>query len=162
MTQNDSSTQTIHDGGNDAPQPPQDSSARRPAFNMDDLPDLRDNAPDPDALRKAEFTTVYDLSLIHISVSISASTNRARSPKHCANCLKYCGPRNSKCRRSAVCCSIRAKVSSSSTPISRTCTPIDLARLMLHCVRFEYDLSSSLSSPIPVMSLANRQRTVDV
>ena len=96
------------------------------------------------------------------AVSISASTNRARSPKHCANCLKYCGPRNSKCRRSAVCCSIRAKVSSSSTPISRTCTPIDLARLMLHCVRFEYDLSSSLSSPIPVMSLANRQRTVDV
>ena len=61
MTQNDSSTQTIHDGGNDAPQPPQDSSARRPAFNMDDLPDLRDNAPDPDALRKAEFTTVYDI-----------------------------------------------------------------------------------------------------
>ena len=59
MTQNDSSTQTIHDGGNDAPQPPQDSSARRPAFNMDDLPDLRDNAPDPDALRMAEFTTVY-------------------------------------------------------------------------------------------------------
>ena len=57
MTQNDSSTQTIHD----APQPPQDSSARRPAFNMDDLPDLRDNAPDPDALRKAEFTTVYDI-----------------------------------------------------------------------------------------------------
>ena len=61
MTQNDSSTQAIHDGGNDAPQPPQDSSARRPAFNMDDLPDLRDNAPDPDALRKAEFTTVYDI-----------------------------------------------------------------------------------------------------
>lgn len=61
MTQNDSSTQTIHDGGNDAPQPPQGSSARRPAFNMDDLPDLRDNAPDPDALRKAEFTTVYDI-----------------------------------------------------------------------------------------------------
>lgn len=61
MTQNDSSTQTIHDGGNDAPQPPQDSSARRPAFNMDDLPDLRDNAPDSDALRKAEFTTVYDI-----------------------------------------------------------------------------------------------------
>ena len=61
MTQNDSSTQTIHDGGNDAPQPPQDSSARRPAFNMDDLPDLRDNAPDPDAQRKAEFTTVYDI-----------------------------------------------------------------------------------------------------
>lgn len=61
MTQNDSSTQTIHDGGNDAPQPPQDSSARRPAFNMDDLPDLRDDAPDPDALRKAEFTTVYDI-----------------------------------------------------------------------------------------------------
>lgn len=61
MTQNDSSTQTIHDGGNDAPQPPQDSSARRPAFNLDDLPDLRDNAPDPDALRKAEFTTVYDI-----------------------------------------------------------------------------------------------------
>lgn len=61
MTQNDSSTQTIHDGGNDAPQPPQDSSARRPAFNMDDLPDLRDNAPDPEALRKAEFTTVYDI-----------------------------------------------------------------------------------------------------
>ena len=61
MTQNDSSTQTIHDGGNDAPQPPQDSSARRPAFNMDDLPYLRDNAPDPDALRKAEFTTVYDI-----------------------------------------------------------------------------------------------------
>ena len=61
MTQNDSSTQTIHDGGNDAPQPPQDSSARRPAFNMDDLPDLRDNAPAPDALRKAEFTTVYDI-----------------------------------------------------------------------------------------------------
>ena len=61
MTQNDSSTQTVHDGGNDAPQPPQDSSARRPAFNMDDLPDLRDNAPDPDALRKAEFTTVYDI-----------------------------------------------------------------------------------------------------
>ncbi len=61
MTQNDSSTQTIHDGGNDAPQPPQDSSARRPACNMDDLPDLRDNAPDPDALRKAEFTTVYDI-----------------------------------------------------------------------------------------------------
>lgn len=61
MTQNDSSTQTIHDGGNDAPQLPQDSSARRPAFNMDDLPDLRDNAPDPDALRKAEFTTVYDI-----------------------------------------------------------------------------------------------------
>ena len=61
MTQNDASTQTIHDGGNDAPQPPQDSSARRPAFNMDDLPDLRDNAPDPDALRKAEFTTVYDI-----------------------------------------------------------------------------------------------------
>lgn len=61
MTQNDSSTQTIHDGDNDAPQPPQDSSARRPAFNMDDLPDLRDNAPDPDALRKAEFTTVYDI-----------------------------------------------------------------------------------------------------
>lgn len=61
MTHNDSSTQTIHDGGNDAPQPPQDSSARRPAFNMDDLPDLRDNAPDPDALRKAEFTTVYDI-----------------------------------------------------------------------------------------------------
>lgn len=61
MTQNDSSTQTIHDGGNNAPQPPQDSSARRPAFNMDDLPDLRDNAPDPDALRKAEFTTVYDI-----------------------------------------------------------------------------------------------------
>ena len=61
MTQNDSSTKTIHDGGNDAPQPPQDSSARRPAFNMDDLPDLRDNAPDPDALRKAEFTTVYDI-----------------------------------------------------------------------------------------------------
>ncbi|MGO5044849.1 cell division protein [Bifidobacterium animalis] len=61
MTQNDSSTQTIHDGGNDAPQPPQESSARRPAFNMDDLPDLRDNAPDPDALRKAEFTTVYDI-----------------------------------------------------------------------------------------------------
>ena len=61
MTQNDSSTQTIHDGGNDAPQPPQDSSARRPAFNMDDLPDLRDNAPDPDALRKAEFITVYDI-----------------------------------------------------------------------------------------------------
>ena len=61
MTQNDSSTQTIHDGGNDAPQPPQDSSARRPAFNMDDLPDLRDNAPDPDALRKAGFTTVYDI-----------------------------------------------------------------------------------------------------
>ena len=61
LTQNDSSTQTIHDGGNDAPQPPQDSSARRPAFNMDDLPDLRDNAPDPDALRKAEFTTVYDI-----------------------------------------------------------------------------------------------------
>ena len=61
MTQNDSSTQTIHDGGHDAPQPPQDSSARRPAFNMDDLPDLRDNAPDPEALRKAEFTTVYDI-----------------------------------------------------------------------------------------------------
>lgn len=61
MAQNDSSTQTIHDGGNDAPQPTQDSSARRPAFNMDDLPDLRDNAPDPDALRKAEFTTVYDI-----------------------------------------------------------------------------------------------------
>ena len=61
MTQNDASTQTMHDGGNDAPQPPQDSSARRPAFNMDDLPDLRDNAPDPDALRKAEFTTVYDI-----------------------------------------------------------------------------------------------------
>lgn len=61
MTHNDSSTQTIHDGGNDAPQPPQDSSARRPAFNMDDLPDLRDNAPDSDALRKAEFTTVYDI-----------------------------------------------------------------------------------------------------
>ncbi len=61
MTHNDSSTQTIHDGGNDAPQPPQDSSARRPAFNMDDLPDLRDNVPDPDALRKAEFTTVYDI-----------------------------------------------------------------------------------------------------
>ena len=61
MTQNYSSTQTIYDGGYDAPQPPQDSSARRPAFNMDDLPDLRDNAPDPDALRKAEFTTVYDI-----------------------------------------------------------------------------------------------------
>lgn len=61
MAQNDSSTQTIHGDGNDAPQPPQDSSAHRPTFNMDDLPDLRDNAPDPDALRKAEFTTVYDI-----------------------------------------------------------------------------------------------------
>ena len=61
MAQNDSSTQTIHGDGNDAPQPPQDSSARRPTFNMDDLLDLRDNAPDPDALRKAEFTTVYDI-----------------------------------------------------------------------------------------------------
>ncbi len=37
------------------------SNNSKPAFNMDDLPDLREGAPDPDELRKAEFTTVYDI-----------------------------------------------------------------------------------------------------